>query len=233
MKLIRKQNFPSLLAGILLFSACTSAPDADKATTSDAKEVATANGSEFKVDTSSSKVEWIGTKVSGYHTGTINIKSGSFRANGDTVTGGNFVFDMKSMVVSGPPGSDEKANEKLLGHLKSPDFFDVEKHPEGSFEITSVKPFTGTVTDSNDVRQESINKYKVANPTHLVNGNLTLKGVTKNIEFPAQINVGANSIDGLAKFNIDRTQWGIVYPGKPDDLIRKEIHLGISLKAGK
>jgi len=230
-----KKTIPTYYFTLLfiLAVACTSAPDADKATTTDAKEVAAATGSELKVDTSASKIEWIGTKVSGYHSGSIHVKSGVLRTVGDSVTGGNFILDMSSIVVSGPAGSDPKGNAKLEGHLKSGDFFDVEKNPEASFEITSVKPFTGTVTDSNDVRQESISKYKVANPTHLVSGNLTLRGVTKNIEFPAQVTVGANSVDALAKFNIDRTQWNIVYPGKPDDLIRKDIHLGIALKATK
>jgi len=230
-----KKTIPTYYFTLLfiLAVACTSAPDADKATTTDAKEVAAATGSELKVDTSASKIEWIGTKVSGYHSGSIHVKSGVLRTVGDSVTGGNFILDMTSIVVSGPAGSDPKGNAKLEGHLKSGDFFDVEKSPEASFEITSVKPFTGTVTDSNDVRQESISKYKVANPTHLVSGNLTLRGVTKNIEFPAQVTVGANSVDALAKFNIDRTQWNIVYPGKPDDLIRKDIHLGIALKATK
>jgi polyisoprenoid-binding protein YceI len=230
---MKKRNLTILLAAFVAFNACTDAPDADKATTSDAKEVAAATGAELKVDTTASKVEWIGTKVSGYHTGSIHIKNGVLRTSGDTLTGGNFVFDMKSMVVSGPEGSDAKSNEKLLGHLKSPDFFDVEKYPEATFEITSVRPFTGTVTDSNDVRQETISKYKVANPTHLIGGNLTMRGVTKNIEFPAKVSVSGNSVDATAKFNIDRTQWEIVYPGKPDDLIRKDIHLGIALKASK
>lgn len=148
------------------------------------------------------------------------------------LTGGNFVLDMTSMVVSGPPGSDEKSNIKLLGHLKSPDFFEVDAHPIASFVITSVTPFNGTVKDTTDPRQESISKYKVANPTHTVSGNLTIKGITKNIEFPASIVVGNNSVNAIAKFNIDRTQWNIIYPGKPDDLIRNDIHFGISLKAG-
>ena len=230
---MKKRNLTIFFAASLGFYACTNAPDAEKATTSEAKEVAAATGSDLKVDTNASKVEWIGTKVSGYHTGSINIKNGTLRAVGDSLTGGNFVFDMKSMVISGPPESDEKSNAKLLGHLKSPDFFDVEKFPEATFEITGVKPFTGTITDSNDVRQVSINKYRVSNPTHMVSGNLTLKGVTKNIEFPAQISSSPSGIDALAKFNVDRTQWGIVYPGKPDDLIRKDIHLGIALKANK
>lgn len=230
-----KKTIPTYYFTLLfiLAVACTSAPDADKATTTEAKDVAPATGTELNVDTNASKIEWIGTKVSGYHTGTIHVKSGVLRTIGDSVTGGNFILDMNSIVVSGPAGSKPKDNAKLEGHLKSADFFDVAKNPEASFEITSVKPYTGTVTDSNDVRQESISKYKVANPTHLISGNLTIKGVTKNIEFPAQVTVGANSVDALAKFNIDRSKWNIVYPGKPDDLIRNEIHLGIALKATK
>lgn len=230
---MKKQILNVLLGGAALFTACTSAPDAEKATTTDAKEVAAANGAEFKVDTNASKLEWIGTKVTGYHTGSIKIKSGTLRASGDSLTGGNFVFDMKSLAVTGPAGSDAKSNEKLLGHLKSDAFFDVDKFPEAQFEITSVKPFTGTVTDSNDVRQESINNYRVANPSHLVSGNLTIKGVAKNIEFPALVTITSTAVEAVAKFNIDRTQWGIVYPGKPDDLIRNEIHLGISVKSSK
>ena len=97
-----------------------------------------------------------------------------------------------------------------------------------------MRPYTGNaIKDTVDPRQEEINKYKVTDPTHLVSGNLTLKGVTKNIEFPARITVSGNSAEAIAKFNIDRKDWGIVYPGKPDDLIRDAIHLGISIKAAK
>ena len=222
---------PAIL--LVLLIACTNAPDAEKAKTSEAKEVSTATGEALKVDTNASKIEWVATKVSGYHTGTVNIKSGELNIQDGKPTGGNFVLDMTSMVVSGPPGNDEKSNNKLLNHLKSPDFFEVSAHPVANFVITSITPFSGTVKDTADPRQESISKYKVANPTHTVSGNLTIKGVTKNIEFPASIVVSNNSANAIAKFNVDRRQWNIVYPGQPDDLIRNDIHLGISLKAGK
>ena len=218
---------------LLFLIACTNAPDAEKAKTSEAKEVSAPSGEALKVDTAESKIEWVATKVSGYHTGTVNIKNGELNTEDGKVTGGNFVLDMNSIVVSGPPFSDVKSNNKLMGHLKSPDFFEVAAHPIASFVITSVAAFNGTVKDSTDPRQESISKYRVANPTHTVSGNLTIRGITKNIEFPASIVVGNNSANAIAKFNVDRTQWNIVYPGKPDDLIRNEIHLGISLKAGK
>jgi len=216
---------------MFLIAACTDAPESDKAATTEAKEVNTTTGTSFKVDTTSSNVEWVATKVTAYHTGTLNVKSGELIVQDDNVTGGNFVLDMTSIVVSGPPGSDAKDNAKLLGHLKSPDSFDVAANPEATFTITSVAPFSGTAKDSADPRQESISKYKVTNPTHTVSGNLTIKGVTKNITFPVQLTVSGNSADAIAKFNINRKDWDIVYPGKPDDLIRDEVHLGIALKA--
>ena len=221
------------VAAIFLFTACTDAPKSDKAATTEAQEEKATTGTSFKVDTTASKVEWVATKVSAYHTGTLNVKSGELLVKNDSVTGGNFVLDMTSIVVSGPAGSDAKANAKLLGHLKSPDFFNVAANPEATFTITSVAPFSGTAKDSADPRQESISKYKVSNPTHTVSGNLTIKGVTKNITFPAQLIVSGSSADAIAKFNINRKDWNIVYAGKPDDLIRDEVHLGIALKAAQ
>ena len=181
-----KKNFIALGA-IVLFAACNNAPESDKAVATDAKEVTAVEGTALKVDTSASKINWVATKVSAYHTGTINIKSGELKSADSSLTGGDFVFDMTSIVVSGPKGSNPEMDGKLTGHLKSPDFFDVEKNPEAKFVITGVQPFTGTVQDTTDPRQESISEYKVANPTHTISGNLTIKGVTKNISFPAKI----------------------------------------------
>lgn len=230
---MKNSRIYSIAAWLLFLSACTNAPDADKATTTEAKKETTTTGETYKVDTIGSKIEWVATKVTGYHTGTVNIKSGELMIQDGKVNGGSFVLDMNSMVVSGPKGSDEASNNKLLGHLKSPDFFEVSKYPEATFVITAVNPFSGAVKDTTDPRQEGISKYKVADPTHSVSGNLTIKGIAKNIEFPARITINANTVDAMAKFNLDRTQWNLVYPGKPDDLIRNEIHLGILLKATK
>ena len=232
---MKKLNYLSLsVILILFFGACTDAPESDEAKTSEAKAVSdSATGETLLVDTTTSKLEWVATKVSGYHTGTVHIKNGDLQVKDGSVTGGNFTLDMTSIVVSGPKGSDAKSNAKLLGDLKSPNFFEVDKNPEATFVITSVQPFTGAVSDTADPRQEEINEYKVSNPTHTVSGNLTIKGVAKNIAFPARITLTGNSADAVAKFNIDRTQWNIIYPGKPDDLIRNDIHLGIALKASK
>jgi polyisoprenoid-binding protein YceI len=225
----------TMLAALLAFFSCTNAPDSDEAKTTEAKDVSESKAGEtWKLNISDSKIEWIGTKVSGYHTGIVPLKNGEINVSNGEVTGGKFVMDIANMQVEGPKGSDPAGNTKLLGHLKSADFFDVTQHPEGTFELTSVKPYAGeAVKDTTDPRQDEINEYKVTNPTHLVSGNLTLKGIAKNIEFPARITVSGNAAEAIAKFNIDRKQWGIVYAGKPDDLIRDAIHLGISIKATK
>ena len=227
--------FTVLMAGSIAFFSCTNAPESDEAKTTDAKNVDSKKvGDVWKLNVADSKIDWVGTKVSGYHVGTVPLKRGEIYIDNNEVTGGRFTLDIANMEVSGPKGSDTAANRKLLGHLRSADFFDVEKNPEGTFELTNVEPYKGeAIKDTTDPRQEEINKYKVTDPTHTVSGNLTLKGVTKNIEFPARITVSGNTAEAIAKFNIDRKDWGIVYPGKPDDLIRDAIHLGISIKAAK
>lgn len=230
---MRKSNLLTVFAALLTFAACTDAPDSDKAKSGEAKEVAANADQTWQVKTNDSKIEWIGTKVSGYHTGVIPIKNGDLFVKDGAVTGGKFVLDVAGITVSGPKEVDAESNAKLLGHLKSGDFFDVEKHPEAVFELTGLKPFEGSVKDTADPRQDEINEYKVGNPTHTVSGNMTIKGVTKNIEFPARITVNGDNAEAIAKFNIDRKEWNIVYPGKPDDLIRDEIHLGVSIKAAK
>ena len=224
-----------LLGGLIACISCTSAPDSDEAKTTDAKDVSESKaGEKWNLNVTDSKIEWIGTKVSGYHTGIVPLKSGDIYVNNGEVTGGKFVMDVANMKVEGPKGSDTASNAKLLGHLKSADFFDVTTHPEGTFELTNIKAYTGeAVKDTTDPRQDEINEYKVTNPTHLVSGNLTLKGITKNIEFPARITVSGNNAEAIAKFNIDRKEWGIVYKGKPDELIRDAIHLSISIRAAK
>lgn len=232
---MRTKLLAVLMTGSIAFFSCTNAPESDEAKTTEAKKVDDdKSGDVWKLNISDSKIEWVATKVTGYHVGTVPLKSGEIFVKNDEVTGGKFILDIANMQVVGPKGSDTVMNKKLLGHLKSNDFFDVEKNPEGTFELTDVRPYKGdAIKDTTDPRQEEINKYRVTDPTHTVSGNLTLKGVTKNIEFPARITVSGNTAEAIAKFNIDRKDWGIVYPGKPDDLIRDAIHLGISIKAAK
>src|SRR5690242_15584647 len=110
----------------ILFAACT-APESDKAKTSEAKQEAdNTSGIKYAVDTKTSHVEWIGTKVSGYHTGTVNIKSGELMVSNGNIISGNFVLDMSTIVASGPAKVSEENSKKLTGHLQSADFFDVQ-----------------------------------------------------------------------------------------------------------
>ena len=234
-----KSSFFKLSALAMLFMvACTQAPDSDNATTAEAQEVVpnTTSSESWAVDLGNSKVVWVGTKVSGYHSGPIQIKSGELMVQNGSLTGGKFVLDLTTLTATGPKGTDEASNVKLTAHLKSAEFFDIANYPEATFEITGVTPYSGTSEPAvvqDDNKLEEISEYRVSNPTHTISGNLTIKNITKNIQFPAQITVTENSVDAISKFNIDRTAWNITYPGKPDDLIRKEIHLGIALKATK
>lgn len=232
---MKKDFFLMITAALFAFISCTNAPESDEAKTTEAKEVdKNRSGEKWNLNVADSKIEWIGTKVTGYHTGVVPLKTGEIYVNNNEITGGRFVMDVANMSVSGPKAVDSASNTKLLGHLKSADFFDVTKYPDATFELTGIKSYAGgAVKDTADARQDEISEYKVTDPTHTISGNLTIKGVTKNIEFPARITVAGNSAEAIAKFNIDRKEWGIIYKGKPDDLIRDAIHLGISIKASK
>jgi len=227
-KMMKKTTIFTLVGAIALtFTACKNAPDSDEAKTGDAKEVSITEGAAtVAINTTDSKVEWIGTKLSTYHSGTVNIKSGDLQLKDGVIAGGKFVMDMPTLISL---KDDATTNGKLTGHLLSPDFFDVATYPESTFEITGVKPFTGATATGGD--QAEISEYTVTDPNFMVSGNLKIKDVTKNIEFPAKITVNNNGVDAVAKFNIDRKLWNIVYPGMPDDLIQDMIWFGISIKA--
>lgn len=225
---MKKTTILTLLgAAVLSFTACKQAPKSNEALTGDAKEVSITSGAAtLNINTSASKVEWIGTKLSTYHNGTVAIKSGDLQLKDGVIAGGKFTMNMPSIAAI---NSDASINEKLTGHLQSPDFFDVATFPEATFVVTGVKAFSGAAVAGGD--QTEISEYSVADPNYLVSGNLTIKDVTKNIEFPAKVTVSNNGVTAIAKFNIDRKLWNIVYPGMPDDLIQDLIWFGISLES--
>ncbi|MBC8173962.1 MAG: YceI family protein [Chitinophagales bacterium] len=212
-------------------AGCTSSPKGDEAITTDAQEVRE-GGSDMalKVDPASSTVEWIGTKVTGHHSGTVNIKSGEIMIKEGQINGGSFIMDMPSIVVT---SDDPESQAKLGGHLHSADFFEVSKYPEAKLEITQVKPFSGSAPSNDVAGQEAISEYKVTDPNVLISGNLTIKDVTKNVEFPARVTVTGNGATAMAKFMIDRKLWNINYAGAPDNLVRDDVWFGISINAKK
>ncbi len=220
----------TFFVAVMAFSACKNAPESDEAVTSDPKKIEEAgSATTLIVDASASKVEWVGTKVSGHHHGTIDIKSGDINIKDGNITGGKIIMDMSTITVL---EMDEASTKKLTGHLKSPDFFDVSNHSEALFELTGSRPYAGA-SNNDDGNFEEINEYKVPDPTHIIMGNLTIRGITKGIEFPAKVTINGDEVMAISKFNIDRTQWDVKYTGMQDDLISNSMFFGISLKAHK
>jgi len=149
----------------------------------------TGKDGDYKVDAEKSKLTWVGKKVTGEHTGTINVAEGSFTTKSNKVTGGSFAIDMTSIKdtdITNPSGQ-----ERLVNHLKSDDFFSSEKYPQATFVITKI---TSGEKDQ-----------------YTVKGNLTIKGITNEIEFPATIQLVNGQVTAKAKILIDRTKFDIKF----------------------
>ena len=203
-----------LVTGGLSLASCSSEID-DKpaATVQDAtpaepaaSEAAapSADAKTLALDSAQSKLEFVGAKVTGDHRGTFKDYSGSLVLNADG--------SVSKLDVEVQLGSLAVEPERLLGHLKSPDFFDVEKFPTARF---SLNKFTEQAS---------------ADATHVVGGELELHGVRKQIEFPAKVSFQDGAVAASALFTINRKDFGIVYPGKPDDLIKDDVLLDLALK---
>lgn len=209
---------------VIALASCKSAPKADEAKTSEEQQAASTEGVAYKID-STQVVNFIGTKPVGQHNGTFNVIEGNILVqNGTAVTGGKLTLDMTSLKIT---DKDTAGSYKLAGHLASPDFFEVSKFPTATFEITDVQPYSADSTKPALILDGA---------THTVSGNLTLKGVTKNVTFPAIINATDNVVTAKANFNINRTDWGLVYRNDKslgDKFIRPEVNISFSLSANK
>lgn len=205
-----------ILAGALFVLNVQRPPVADKALITAPQEVLVAKGDKYKVDVAASTVEWTGTKASGSHTGTIKITEGTIEVKKDKPLSGNFTLDMTTITDTDLEGRGKEGLEK---HLKGGDFFDVEKNPTATFEITGFAP----IGEKQNVLLEDAN--------YNISGNLTLRGVTKNVTFPASVQVKDKVLTSTADFNIDRTEWGITYGA--DGKIAKEIKLKLNITANK
>ncbi|MGQ0828171.1 MAG: YceI family protein [Bacteroidota bacterium] len=143
----------------------------------------------YTVDTKATTATWLGKKVTGQHTGGISISKGNVIANHGTIVGGTVEFDMNSITCTDL--TDKTYNDKLVGHLKSDDFFGTAKHPTSKIEIIKVTPKSGT-------------DYEVT-------GKLTIKGITNDITFPAMIKMEGNTLVTIAKIVVNRTKYDIKY----------------------
>jgi polyisoprenoid-binding protein YceI len=205
---------PLVLAGTLaLFAgiACNNNPTKDKtkAEVSEAikePEPVPAGGSTYTFSQEGSKLEWVGAKVTGKHDGGFKTFTGTVRVPDGKIESGSVTVDIDTESVF----SDA---EKLTGHLKSPDFFDTAKFPKARFTSTSIKP------------------GGEAGATHTVTGNLNLHGVTKSITFPAKIQQSDGEVTVKAEFGINRKDFGILYAGKADDLIKDDVLIKLDLHA--
>lgn len=143
----------------------------------------------YKVDTKQSTLLWTGKKVTGQHNGIVPISSGEFAAEGTQIKDGTFEINVAGLTDTDI--TDAEGNAKLVRHLKSDDFFGVEKFPTANFVVVSVTPKSG-------------NEYTVK-------GKLTIKGKTNEIEFPAVVTTEGKSLVATAKITVDRSKYDIKY----------------------
>lgn len=162
----------------------------------------------------SSDVQWWGYKIAkteaSSHTGTVNIKTGTVTLKKNALVGGTFVLDMTTINDTDLQGEYQ---QKLNTHLKTGDFFEVDKYPTATFTITSVK--------------------KGNNGKNVIKGNLTAKGKTKAVSFPAVVSLKNGEVALVSdKFTIDRQKWGIAYQSTMKDvLVKDDIDLVVKLTA--
>jgi polyisoprenoid-binding protein YceI len=179
----------ALLAGSMMFTSYTSCNAQNKSELPKGTSKTTAVSEKFVIDKKESIVTWkcsMVIAIKGGHTGFISASKGELLIEKNQLVGGTVDIDMSTI-------TDEHHNSDngLIDHLKSPDFFDVEKFPISTFVVTKVAPADG------------------GNVT--VTGNLTVKGITHEISFPATVEVKDDIVKANGKVTIDRTKWDVRY----------------------
>ena len=206
------------ILGVLLFLSACEDPAANKtkaitanastpvANSGNAVAGPAAKGELLAIDPDNSKVSFVGSKVTGSHDGGFTKFSGSINLVNNKVEDSSVNVDIETASIF--------ANvDQLTQHLKSADFFDVEKYPKATFTSTGLVPNTEKGADN-----------------YTVTGDLELHGQKKSITFPATIKVGADNVEVNAEFSINRKDFGILYAGKADDLIRDNVAIKLDLK---
>jgi polyisoprenoid-binding protein YceI len=225
----------AIFISLLALSACDTSVKSDKALVGEAiKAKNQISPSEtFIIDTTKSQITWIGAKITGRHNGYFKIKTGKLHMDNDMLASGSIVIDMTSL-RSDDKSIDQASNEKLTKHLKSADFFDVEEYSTANFELTGIAPYDSTKITPAQPRKPTDNALRVKKPTHLITGNLTIKGETKSITFPAKVTLEDKQLKAKANFNIDRTKWGLIYRSDKsmgNQTIHPEVNLGFDIIA--
>lgn len=215
----------AILAAVATFAVSCNSEKAAEATTGEAQEVQEVEAAVSYTLDEGAQVAWRGFKtyVPSDHVGTISVKEGAFQVKDGKLVGGEVIIDMNSIVNTDL--EDPGKNAYLVGHLKSQDFFFADSFPTAVFEIVEVKDLDAEATNS------------------VVVGNLTIRGITNSIEFPASVSVENGSVSFDAPtFTIDRTKWGAKFHDREDatiaeslkeDLIDHNVELTISVTAAK
>ncbi|MCC6461292.1 MAG: YceI family protein [Saprospiraceae bacterium] len=171
----------------------------------------------YNVDVNNSVIVWKGYKVTGQHTGTVKVKNGNLQLTDGKLTGGSFDIDMNSITDT---DMEPEYAAKLVGHLKSDDFFGVSKFPTAKFVITRAIP------------QDTKGNYKII-------GNLTIKETTKEVKFAANVADQNGKLTATGQLKIDRSEYNVRYGSGSffDDLgdktIYDEFDLNVTLVANK
>lgn len=159
-----------------------------------------------KVIKDKSKIEFVGAKVTRDHDGKFNNFDGWIEYAAAKPSRIAFDIDLNSI---------ETDDEKLTGHLKTPDFFDVAQYPKATFVSTELTEGAGAGAP--------------AGTTHTLKGNLTMHGVTKEVSFPVKAETTADGVRTTSDFSINRHDWGISYKGMADDLIKDNVRIKLDL----
>jgi len=201
----------------LFLSACED-PSANKTKATTAEPSTSANSSTAKptgtgvslpINPENSKIEFTGSKVTGSHDGGFKKFNGTIDLVGEKPESSSVNIEIETASIY--------ANvDQLTQHLKTPDFFDVDKFPKATFYSTKIEPNAAAGADS-----------------YNVTGDFDLHGVKKSIGFPATIKVNPDDVEVKSEFSINRKDFGLSYAGKADDLIRDGVVIKLDLKAPK
>jgi polyisoprenoid-binding protein YceI len=209
---VRINIIVTILSGLMFLSACSNpAADKSKAVTGEAAQTASpaaaAQGTKYLITPQNSKIEFVGSQVTGSHNGSFTDFSGQIDYTGNV--------EQSRVNITIKTNSITADAADLTKHLKTADFFDVARYPEATFVSTAIKA----------------GGEKGA--SHTVTGNLNMHGVTKSITFPATIAVTPDLATVDADFSINRKDFGINYAGPADNLIRNDVVLKLTIRAKK
>jgi polyisoprenoid-binding protein YceI len=163
---------------------------------------------DFPIDKSASTLEWEAKKVTGQHNGTVSFSEGTLNVEKKKITGGKFTVDMTTIVNTDGGGP----NERLVGHLKSDDFFGVEKFPQSTLVVTKAESKAGN--------------------TYHFTADLTIKGITKPVEFDAEVSEASGVLTATGVMTVNRAKYDIKFRSASffSDLGDKMIYDDFSLK---